>query len=137
MRLFFWRGATLLFYCFARHFFFCAHFGDFFIWRDFFLCGATFFWSNFFLVRLFFPVRLFFFWRSFINRYQINCGLENVWLSKNPRWLLEISIYLGCIRLSLFRPFRNKNPLLIRRTIKHLVKCNDWGERHNSVVFFF
>ena len=27
--------------------------------------------------------------------------------------------------------------LLIHRTIKYLVKSNDWGERYNSVVFFF
>ena len=48
----------------------------------------------------------------------------------------------GCVRLTLFRLFRNKNKkfqnfLLIRRTIKYVVKSNDWYERYNSDVFFF
>ena len=30
-----------------------------------------------------------------------------------------------------------QNSLLIHKTIKYLVKNNDWGERYNSVVFFF
>ena len=57
----------------------------------------------------------------------------------------SIKMYIQ-IRVRLIDPFPSipdrirlklQNYVLIHRTIKYLVKSNDWGERYNSVVFFF